>query len=239
MKIRVLIAIFLLVVPLLSGSGCIGSSTEPAQKAESEELTNNQDNSFNDKEETVPAGNFSENNNISELEKQSSFSRYYSKENPQFTASIPAYSLPLNASDLENYYLFTQKLPLTSESRDLLYKNGFVVLESEDYENIPGMGNSRINDTYRDLKVADLPIFITSDSLLHLYHIQFDETLKRVEAEEFYDDLWKLDKALLEASIEDYNRLVEDNASEEVTEAARRNVAYFAVALSLLEPKPE
>jgi hypothetical protein len=239
LKIRVLIAIFLLVVPLLSGSGCIGSSTEPTQKAESEELTNNQDNSFNDKEETVPADNFSENNNISELEKQSSFSRYYSKENPQFTASIPAYSLPLNASDLENYYLFTQKLPLTSESRDLLYKNGFVVLESEDYENILGMGNSRINDTYRDLKVADLPIFITSDSLLHLYHIQFDETLKRVEAEEFYDDLWKLDKALLEASIEDYNRLVEDNASEEVTEAARRNVAYFAVALSLLEPKPE
>ncbi|MHC1755734.1 MAG: DUF3160 domain-containing protein [Methanosarcina sp.] len=32
---------------------------------------------------------------------------------------------------------------------------------------------------------------------------------------------------------------VEDKASEEVTEAARRNVAYFAVALSLLQPKPE
>ena len=87
--------------------------------------------------------------------------------------------------------------------------------------------------------MADIPIFITSDSLLHLYHIQFDETLKRVEEEEFYDDLWKLDKAFLEASIEDYSRSIEDKASEEVTEAARRNVAYFAVALSLLQPKPE
>ena len=95
----------------------------------------------------------------------------------------------------------------------------------------------QVNETYRNLKVTDVPIFITSDSLLHLYHIQFDETLKRVEAEEFYDDLWKLDNSLLEASIDDYGKSIEDDASEEVTEAARRNVAYFAVALSLLEPK--
>jgi hypothetical protein len=232
LKRRALISIFLLAVSLLSGSGCIDSSTEPVQKAELEELTNNQDHLFNDTEETAPVGNFSEYSDTSELEKQISFARYYSKENLQFEAKVPAYSLPLNASDIENYYHFTQQIPLTNENRNLLYKNGFVVLESGDYENIPGAGNTRINDSYMDLKVADVPIFITSDSLLHLYHIQFDETLKRAESEEFYDELWKLDKALLEASIEDY-----DSASGREKEAARRNVAYFAVALRLLEPE--
>ncbi|MDM7917845.1 MAG: DUF3160 domain-containing protein [Methanosarcina sp.] len=166
------------------------------------------------------------------LEKESSFSRYYSKENIQFEADVPTYSLPLKASEIANYNDFIQKIPLTNESRDLLYKNGFVVIENSAIENLPGAGKTRVNDTYRDLKVADVPIFITSDSLLHLYHIQFDETLKRAESEEFYDELWKLDKALLEASIEDY-----DSASGREKEAARRNVAYFAVALRLLEPE--
>jgi hypothetical protein len=234
LKRRALISIFLLAVSLLSGSGCIDSSTEPVQKAESGELTNNQDHLFNDTEETAPAGNFSEYSDTSELEKQISFARYYRKENLQFEPAVPAYSLPFKASEIANYDDFTQKILLTNESRNLLYKNGFVVLESGDYENIPGAGNTRINDTYRDLKVADIPIFITSDSLLHLYHIQFDETLKRVESEEFYYELWKLDKALLEASIYDYN-----SASGREKEAARRNVAYFAVALSLLQPEED
>ena len=177
---------------------------------------------------TENAGNI----NSLRLEKQSSFSKYYSKENLQFEPDISPYSLPLEVSEISNYYDFTRKIPLTNDSRNLLYKNGFVVIENSAIENLPGAGNTRVNDAYRDLKVADVPIFITSDSLLHLYHIQFDETLKRAESEEFYDELWKLDKALLEASIEDY-----DSALGREKEAARRNVAYFAVALRLLEPE--
>ncbi|HII79205.1 MAG TPA: DUF3160 domain-containing protein, partial [Methanosarcina sp.] len=169
---------------------------------------------------------------------QSSFYRYYSKEQPQVEADIPAYSLPLKASKIANYDDFTQKIPLINESRNLLYKNGFVVIENEVTKN--RFNAEQVNTTYRDLKVADVPIFITSDSLLHLYHIQFDETLKRAEEEEFYDELWKLDKALLKASMEDYNEAKENNSSpDEVMEAARRNVAYFAVALSLLEEKAD
>jgi len=205
LKIRAMIVICLLAASLIFGSGCIDSS-EPVKETKLEEVTDNQN---------------------------SSFSKSYSKENLQFEAKVSPYSLPLEASEIANYDSFTQEVPLTNEGRDLLYKNGFVVIENL-------FDAELINETYRDLKVADVPIFITSDSLLHLYHIQFDETLKRVEEKEFYDDLWKLDKALLEASIEDYNEAKENNSSsEEVTEAARRNVAYFAVALSLLEPKPD
>ena len=253
MKIRTLIIICLLVMSLLSVSGCIDSSSEHVKETGLEEMTDNQSSSFNDTEESASAGNFldesnffndpvepvptdnlSEKSNTLELENEASFSRYYSRENLQFEAEVPAYSLPLQASDIANYNDFIQKIPLTNESRNLLYKNGFVVLESGDYENIPGAGYSLVNSTYVGLKVADVPIFITSDSLLHLYHIQFDETLKRVEEGEFYDELWNLDKDLLEASIEDY-----DSASGQEKEAARRNVAYFAVALKLLEPKSD
>ncbi|WP_082088260.1 DUF3160 domain-containing protein [Methanosarcina sp. WH1] len=201
--------------------------------------TDDQSDSFNYSIKTAPAENFSDKSNTLELEKESSFSGYYRKENLQFEAEVPTYSLPLQASEIVNYDDFIQKIPLKNESRDLLYKNGFVVIESRAARNLFEAEPVRVNETYSALKSADIPIFITSDSLLHLYHIQFDETLKRVEEEEFYDDLWKLDKAFLEASIEDYSRSIEDKASEEVTEAARRNVAYFTVALSLLQPKPE
>jgi len=249
---RVLIVICLMAVSLMFGSGCVDSSSEPVKESKLDEVTDNQDslsnatvetaheenfseksNFFNATVETVPVENFSEKGNTLELEKQSSFSGYYSKKDLQFEAEVPAYSLPLKASEIANYDNFTQKIPLTNESRDLLYKNGFVVIENGT-ENLFTAGQILVNYTYRDLKAADVPIFITSDALLHLYHIQFDETLKRVEAEEFYDELWKLDKALLEASIEDY-----DSASGREKEAARRNVAYFAVALSLLQPEED
>ncbi|NLO31132.1 MAG: DUF3160 domain-containing protein, partial [Methanosarcina mazei] len=188
-------------------SGCIDSSSGPINEARPEEAIDDQESSFNDIVETAPEKTFSVKNNT--LEKQSFFSGYYSKENLQFEPAVPAYSLPLKASEIANYDEFTQKIFFTKESKDLLYKNGFVVLDNEDDSEGPKnqliSGQTLVNETYRSLKVADVPIFITSDSLLHLYHIQFDETLKRVEAEEFYDELWKLDKALFEASIEDYN----------------------------------
>ena len=241
MRIRLLIFVCLLAILLILGSGCIDSSSEPVNETKPvnetnlEDETDNQASSFNSTEEDVFIENSSEKSkNALKLEGQSSFSKYYNKENLQFEAAVPTYSLPLQDSEISNYYQFAQKIPLTNEDRDLLYKNGFIVIENGTSENPLTVGQTLVNETYKDLKVADIPIFITSDSLLHLYHIQFDETLKRVEAEEFYDDLWKLDKALLEDSIEDY-----DSALGAKKEAARRNVAYFAVALSLLEPKPE
>jgi len=241
LRIRLLRFVCLLAILLILGSGCIDSSSEPVNETKPvketklENETDNQTSSFNSTEGDVSINNSSERSKDAlKLEEQSSFSRFYNKEDLEFEAVVPTYSLPLKASEIANYNDFIQKIPLTNESRDLLYKNGFIVIENGTAENPLTVGKTLVNETYLDLKVADIPVFITSDSLLHLYHIQFDETLKRVEEEEFYDDLWKLDKALLEASIEDYNR-----ASGAEKEAARRNVAYFAVALSLLEPKPE
>jgi hypothetical protein len=230
-KLTTTVFICLLATSLIFVSGCVGNRDEVAQGKNAVNATNKNQNTS----DTEYVGNI----NYFKLEKQNSFLKHYDKEKLQFEANISPYSLPLNASKITNYDNLTQRIPLTNESRDMLYKNGFVVIENGTVGGLFKTELVRVNETYRDLKVADVPIFITSDSLLHLYHLQSDETLKRIENEYFYDDLWKLDKALLEASVEDYNKLVEDNAPEEVIEASRRNVAYFAVALSLLEPKSE
>jgi len=119
---------------------------------------------------------------------------------------------------------------LTDEAAlEKLKENGFVVIS-----NPYNPKEEDITAMYNRLGNEGQLIFITSDTLLHLYHVQFDDSMSQVEQNELYDLLWELDNALLNASVEDHNK-----ASGEEKEAARRNAAYFAVALSLLQPKEE
>ncbi|HII00474.1 TPA: DUF3160 domain-containing protein [Methanosarcinaceae archaeon] len=178
--------------------------------------------------EEKPSGE--EGDTVPELEdKSAGFLRYYSPEKAEFEAKVPAYSLPLSESGIANYGDFSGKITLGASDLKKLKENGFVVIE-----NPYNPGEEDITRMYSVLEEEEVPIFITTDSLLHLYHIQFDETLRRIEEQEFYDAIWETDKALLDASVEEY-----DSNSGEVKEAARRNAAYFAVALSLLQPKPD
>jgi hypothetical protein len=155
-----------------------------------------------------------------------SFSQYYSPEPLDTSPRVPQYQLPLKSSEISNFQSFSSTIHLSDAALELLERNGFVVIDNpfnpeEEY----------ITQPYEDLKSEEIPVFITSDSLLHLYHIQFDETLRQIEEGEFYDAVWNISKSLLEDSIDKYNRSTGD-----LNEASRRNIAYFAVALSLLQP---
>src|SRR3989344_5953740 len=110
------------------------------------------------------------------------------------------YTLPLKNSDVNNYDSFSSKIQLSNEANNLLKQNGFVVIK-----NPFNQKEEYITSPYDTLKDNEIPIFVTSDSLLHLYHIQFDETLRQVEEREFYDAIWNIDKSLLDKSITDYN----------------------------------
>jgi hypothetical protein len=139
----------------------------------------------------------------------------------------PQYQLPLETGEISNFQGFASKITLSDAALKLLRRNGFVVIENpfnprEEY----------ITRPYERLKDEEIPIFITSDSLLHLYHIQFSETLRQIEEKEFYDDIWEMSMSLLEGSIEEY-----DSHSGDLKEASRRNAAYFAVGLRLLQPE--
>jgi hypothetical protein len=159
--------------------------------------------------------------------KKINLAKYYSLAALEIPLNVPQYNLPLKTNQISNFGYFSKKISLTEKALNLLEKNGFVVIENPFDER-----EDDITQPYKDLKDAEIPIFITSDSLLHLYHIQFDETLRQIEEREFYDRIWQISKELLEDSIEKYN-----NSTGDLKEALKRNIAYFSVALELLKPK--
>jgi len=150
----------------------------------------------------------------------------YETEGFSITLASPSYSLPLALKEIANRQDIDSKFQLGDGQKELLQQNGFVV--------IPWHGDD-IVEPYNTMKQRDIPIFVTSDTLLHLYHIQFNEILKRIEEDEFFDQLVGMSKAMLERSIQDYRSFT----NSDLKEAARRNVAYFAVGLKLLQTPTE
>ena len=155
------------------------------------------------------------------------FSAYYHPTNISVNLSVPPYPLPLNLSNVTNIDEINTEFWLNERQKELLRTNGFVIT---DYGYVDDIGAP-----YEDMKERDIPIFVTTDTLLHLYHIQFNEILKGIEEREFFDDLVDMSNAMLLRSIQDY----ENFTDPELKEAARRNVAYFAVALKLLHTPTE
>lgn len=156
------------------------------------------------------------------------FVKYYGLDPLNIEIKVSQYELPLETRDITNYAAFSNKINLV-ENKALLEKNGFVVVK-----NPFNPKEEDITSPYNTLKDEEIPIFITADSLLHLYHIQFDETLRQIEERQFYDYIWDISKNLLDESENEYKNSKGDNK-----EAIKKNVAYLSVALSLLEPKEE
>lgn len=146
----------------------------------------------------------------------------YQSESFTIAPKAVSYSLPLTLREIANLPDTEAGLPLNENQKALLSENGFVV--------IPWHGDDII-EPYKTLKEQGVPIFVTSDTLLHLYHIQFNEILKRIEEEEFFDQLIDTSQAMLRRADEDYRVFT----NPELKESARRNVAYFSVALRLLQ----
>jgi hypothetical protein len=157
------------------------------------------------------------------------FIEFYSLDALDVTLQTAQYTLPLKTDEIANFKDFSKTISLDPDALRLLEVNGFVVISNPFY-----LQTEDITAPYKTLKEREIPVFITSDSLLHLYHIQFDETLRQVEEREFYDTIWDISMTLLNESVEDYN-----SNTGEVKEAARRNTAYLAVGLSLLQPRAD
>ncbi|OFV67287.1 MAG: hypothetical protein SCAL_001556 [Candidatus Syntrophoarchaeum caldarius] len=153
------------------------------------------------------------------------FSNHYTLNTLEFSPNSPQYTLPLETEDIENFRSLSDKIELSDAMRDELEQNGFVIIE-----NPLNPQEEDITAPYKELRSMDIPVFITSDTLLHLYHLQFDESLKEIEEREFYGLICEITEELLEKSTKTYA-----NTEGDLKEAARRNVAFFAVGLCLLE----
>jgi len=158
-----------------------------------------------------------------EQDLSSAFLKYYEPIEEDFKTDMPAYSLPLDLDKITNFSSVSEEYLNKQEQKDLLKKNGFVVVKRGKTDDITTF--------YKKLIKENIPIYVTADTPLHLFHLLFDETLKETEEELFHPDVLKVTEALLEASKNDYKKL-----NGELKEAAKRNVAYFSVAMKLLDP---
>ena len=157
------------------------------------------------------------------------FSSHYNPTNVSVTPNVPSYQLPLTSGDISNFEKINTVFNLSESAKELLRSNGFVIINYGHEDDITA--------PYEYLKWHEVPIFVTADTLLHLYHIQFNEILKGVEEREFFDELVTMSKAMLVRAEHDYNNF--SDSEPELKEAARRNVAYFSVALKLLQTPTE
>jgi len=157
------------------------------------------------------------------------WSDFHTLESIDMIPQASTYALPLGQDRISNFPTFSRKVPMIPQAQTLLMEHGFAVMS-----NPFNPREENITQVYSRLRELDIPLFITTDSLLHLYHIQFDETLRMIEEREFYDDIWQISTNLFDYFVSQYQ-----SGSGDQAEMARRNAAFFAVALSLLKPRPE
>jgi len=135
-------------------------------------------------------------------------------EPTKYKANVKPYKVNSDLSNIENLQQFGE---FTKEQKELLAKNSFVVNPTK---------QEQIFYIYEDNEYKDIPSFITTDSVLQVYHIFYDYTLRTLEEEKLISLLEELTDRMLQNSISIYN----DIKDEEVKKAQLKNIAYFSVA---------
>ena len=131
---------------------------------------------------------------------------------------VPKYTVKDDLTNVVNIKDFE----LTPLQKSLLVKNGFVVKPGWQREFYP---------LYESNRYSFIPNFVTTDSLLHNYHLMFNYLLEKLEVEKLAPDLKNLNTTMLSSAITQYESL----KASSFENAARRNVGFFAVASKLLD----
>ena len=146
---------------------------------------------------------------------------------PEVPVRLPAqysggYSLPVDLNQVQ----ISESLSLSQQQRQLLSQNGFVVAAPK-----PD-GYQEFYHVYESVRYDyDVPVFATTDSVFHVYHLIFDKMLRDLERQYFMPDLEVLTTAMLPGEpgpVPQPERLHPGTA-------ALRNLAFFGVAGRLLE----
>ena len=136
-------------------------------------------------------------------------------------------------SQVAYYDQVKQSLNLTEQQENMLKEYGFTTIEVESGSDSGLNPQNRFEDFYyTKVYQPDLPVFITTDSILHLFHVVFDCSLKMIENDTFYQMMFDVAQYAFEKSLSDYNSIPHDGS---VTYwAVRNSTVYFAVAMSLI-----
>lgn len=145
--------------------------------------------------------------------------RFASYHEPTVEAA-PSLSMEAVAPGLDNVH---NPFTLSEPQLARLVQDGFVVS--------PGM-EKEFFTLYEKARYSNVPIFVTSDSLLHVYHLLFSKVLRTAEVAYFIPILKDLNAAVLSEADATYQAL-RGTAWED---AALRTVAFVAVAGKLADP---
>jgi Protein of unknown function (DUF3160) len=152
-----------------------------------------------------------------------SFSAYQEQ-----TVNIPAkftgdYSLPLDLSQVGNLDSFS----LTAGQQNALKTNGFVVTPPV---TDPNKIYTEFYQAYESVRYEETPVFVTTDSIYHVYHLVFDKMLRDLERDSFIPAIKELTSTMVTATTAQYQSV----KGTSIEDAALRNVAFFSIAASLL-----
>ncbi len=146
------------------------------------------------------------------------------------SAAVEPYEIPRDLSSVTNLYSIED---LANRHKRQLAKNGFVVIPDTKEQIF------MLYEEYAwDEDTPATPNFVTVDSVLHLYHVFFDYSLRTVEQTQLNPAAIQLTDLCLAAAHDQYQA-----APQGLKDAALRNLAYFGVAQSLLagswKPPPD
>lgn len=135
-----------------------------------------------------------------------------------FEAKVKPYKVSANLSNVVNPNQFGK---FTSEQRKLIEKNGFLVVPTKE---------EQLFYIYENNDYLKAPSFISTDSVLQVYHVFYDYSLRTLENEKLIGVIKTFTDDMLNKSIYLYNKI--ENAN--MKNIATKNIAYFYVSQVLL-----
>lgn len=134
-------------------------------------------------------------------------------------AEVKPYKVEDDLSNIVNLNIFGE---FSKEQLELLKENAFVVNPTK---------QEQLFYIYEDNEYKDIPSFITTDSVLQVYHIFYDYALRTLENEKLLELLEELTEKMLKSSIDIYNKI----ENQSIKEIQLKNIEYFSVAQLALE----
>jgi len=147
---------------------------------------------------------------------------------PQPSQIVPAAESYTVAPDLSNV-VNAGDFGFDAAERGLLARNHFFVTPKRSGSN---SGYKEMYDLYNEAREENIPIFVTTDALLHSFHLIFDHMLMEIEEARFYGDLDRLLSGLLQIVLyEQYPAVTGDSTRA----AIRQTMDYLIVAKCMLD----
>lgn len=136
---------------------------------------------------------------------------------PDYTPAVESYQVEADLSNVEN----ADRFYLQDHMVKKLVENNFVVCDGT---------WSEFFDLYEQNRYLQVPVFVTTDSMMHTYHLYFALLQKNTESNYLTDLTGKFSSRMYKDSLAQYQEL----AGTEWEDAALKNVAFFAVGAELM-----